>query len=145
MKRLLYILCVICVGLAARAGADVNSLRGAADIPVTNAAPKLMRFINDKENIARNFEEQPPLTPHDNDEYTINLRENKCLECHMKQPGKEAARSVEIPESHYFDRNGERLDHPAGSRHFCTQCHVPQADAQPLVGSSFQTLPVSSR
>lgn len=138
MKRFIYLVSVLTIGLAAQAFADLNSLRGATDIPVTNEAPKLVRFINDKENIARNFDEQPPLTPHDNDEYTINLRENKCLDCHMKQPGKDESKAVEMSESHFVDRNGNKLDRPSSARHFCTQCHVPQIDAEPLVGSSFK-------
>ena len=143
--RVILILVASLVGLTGQAFGDVASLRGMENIPETKAAPMELDFKEDKENIPRTFEQQPPLVPHLNEKYTINLKQNKCLDCHMKQPGKAAAKSVEIPESHYVDRNGKRLDHPAGSRHFCTQCHVPQADAQPLVGSSFQALPMSSR
>lgn len=127
------------VGLAAMATADVQSLRG-ADILPTLDAPKILKYKKDKENIPRTFEEQPPLVPHLNDKYTINLTENKCLDCHMIQPGKDEAKSVVMSESHFMDRNGNKLDRPSGSRHFCTQCHVPQVDAQPLVGSSFQSV-----
>jgi len=126
------------VGLAGSAAADLNSLRGAEAVPVTVPAPKLTKFIKDKENVERTFEEQPPLVPHENEKYTINLQENKCLECHMKQEGKDEAKSVEMSESHFVDRNGNKLDKPAASRHFCTQCHVPQVDLPPLVGTSFQ-------
>ena len=130
----------ILIGLAGQVAADLNSLRGAEAVPATLEAPKLMRFINDKENIERTFEEQPPLTPHTNEKYTINLQINKCLECHMKQPGKDEAKSVEMSESHYIGRDGVKLDRPAGGRHFCTQCHVPQIDAEPLIGSNFQSV-----
>jgi cytochrome c-type protein NapB len=58
----------------------------------------------------------------------------------MKQPGKDEAKSVEMSESHFIDRDGNKLDKPAGARHFCTQCHVPQVDAPPLVGSSFTSV-----
>jgi cytochrome c-type protein NapB len=113
--------------------------RGAEAITSTTGAPEQLRYKKDKEHIPRTFEEQPPMVPHLNDKYTINLKENKCLDCHMKQPGKDEAKSVEIPESHYIDRNGNRLAGPAGNRHFCTQCHVPQADAEPLVESRFRS------
>lgn len=134
---------IVAVGLGgsfATALADVKSLRGAAAVPVTLPPPELLRYKKDKENIPRTFEQQPPLVPHTNDRYTINLRENECLDCHMKQPGKDEAKSVEISESHFVDRNGNKLDRPAGRRHFCTQCHVPQVDAQPLVGTNFQAI-----
>ena len=125
------------VGLVGQASAEVSSLRG-AEVPVTVQAPTLLKYIKDKENVARTFEEQPPVVPHENEKYAINLQQNKCLECHMKQEGKDEAKSVEMSESHFIDRNGNKLDKPAGSRHFCTQCHVPQMDLTPLVETSFQ-------
>jgi cytochrome c-type protein NapB len=148
MKRSAFIgsfLLVSLVGLTAQAFADITSLRGVPEIPATTTPPELMAFIKDKENVPRTFEEQPPVVPHESEKYTINLQENKCLECHMKQPGKDEAKSVEMSESHFINRNGEKLDHPAGSRHFCTQCHVPQVDAPPLVGSNFKSLPVTAK
>ncbi len=142
MKRSMILgsfLLVCLVGLAAQAVADINSLRGVSEIPVTEPAPELQKFINDKENIARTFEEQPPLVPHDNEKYTISLKQNKCLDCHVKQPGKEEAKSVEMSESHFLDRDGNKLDKPSGQRYFCNQCHVPQIDAEPLVGTTFKS------
>ena len=129
---------VMCVaGVVGQASAEVNSLRGVA-IPSTIQAPELERFIKDKENVERTFEEQPPVVPHENEKYAINLQENKCMDCHLKQEGKEEAKSVEMSESHFIDRNGNKLAKPAGSRYFCTQCHVPQVDRAPLVGTNFQ-------
>ena len=124
-------------GLVGQASAEVMSLRGAA-VPATVQAPELMRFIRDKENVDRTFEEQPPVVPHENEKYTISLQENKCLDCHVKQEGKDEAKSVEMSESHFMDRDGNKLDKPSGARHFCTQCHVPQMDIYPLVGTNFQ-------
>lgn len=123
----------------------LESLRGMEAVPATEPPPALRDYINDKENIPRNFEEQPPLVPHEVDKYTIDLKENKCLDCHMKQPGKKEAKSVEMSEAHFTDRNGNKLDHPSSNRHFCNQCHVPQIDAMPLIGSNFQPLPMKPR
>ena len=131
---------VCAVVLTTDALSDVESLRGAAGLTATLQAPELMKYKKDKENIPRTFEQQPPLIPHTSEKYTINLSTNKCLDCHMKQPGKDAARSVEMSESHFVGRDGKKLDKPDGGRHFCTQCHVPQVDAQPLVGSNFRSL-----
>ena len=142
MKRSMVLgsfLLVCLVGLAGQAVADISSLRGVSEIPVTEPAPELQKFINDKENIARTFEEQPPLVPHDNEKYTISLKQNKCLDCHVKQPGKEEAKSVEMSESHFLDRDGNKLDKPSGQRYFCNQCHVPQIDAEPLIGTTFKS------
>jgi cytochrome c-type protein NapB len=142
MKPSVSLLAMLLASQAALAGqvlAGVVSLRGDLPIPVTEPASEPHKYINDKENIPRNFEQQPPLTPHTNEKYTINLKENGCLECHMKLPGDEEAKSVEMSESHFIDRNGNKLDRPAGNRHFCTQCHVPQIDAKPLVENTFQS------
>ena len=125
------------VGLVGQASAEVMSLRG-AEVSPTIQAPQLLEFIEDKENVDRTFKEQPPVVPHENEKYAINLQQNKCLDCHVKQEGKDAAKSVEMSESHFMDRNGNKLDKPSGARYFCTQCHVPQMDLQPLVGTSFQ-------
>ena len=135
------ILLVCLAGLATQAFADLTSLRGAAPVAGDEPPPpELQRVINDKENIDRTFKEQPPLVPHDNEKYTISLTDNKCLECHMKQPGKDEAKSVEMGESHFMDRDGNKLDHPSSRRYFCNQCHVPQIDAPPLVGNDFKSV-----
>lgn len=146
MKRSTFIgsIVLVCLtGLAAQTFADLSSLRGTAAIKGAEPPPpELEKFINDKENIARTFEQQPPLVPHDNEKYTINLKVNKCLDCHMKQPGKAEAKSVEMGESHFVDRNGNKLDRPSSARYFCNQCHVPQVDAQPLVGNDFRSVSI---
>ncbi|MCW9079458.1 MAG: hypothetical protein OQK74_09825, partial [Gammaproteobacteria bacterium] len=54
---MVFILVSCAIGLAGQAIADVNSLRGPEALPATPQAPELMKFINDKENIDRTFEE----------------------------------------------------------------------------------------
>ena len=132
----------VLASVAATAFADISSLRGAIEVPTTNTAPELEGVIKDKENVERTFKEQPPLIPHEStdEKYAINLRENKCLECHLRQPGKDEAKSVEMSESHFVDRNGNKHDRPVGARYFCDQCHVPQVDAPPLVGTTFKSV-----
>ena len=142
MKPSLTLLALLVAGQAGLAGqvlAGVVSLRGDLPIPVTEPAPAPYKYVNDKENIPRNFEQQPPLVPHTNEKYAINLQENGCLECHMKGPEEDEAKSVAMSESHFLDRNGNKLERPTGTRYFCNQCHVPQADAKPLVENSFQS------
>ena len=62
---------------------------------------------------------------------------NACMTCH-DWPGNTRVKAPKISETHYVDRQGARLDKVAGTRYFCTQCHVPQADAKPLVGNTFE-------
>jgi len=139
MKPFFFIAFVIfcLLGVTGQVSAELNSLRTEA-VPTTASAPKMMKFIKDKENVDRTFKEQPPVVPHETEKYAVNLKENKCLECHIKQPGKDKAKSVEIGESHYVDRSGKKHDKLVGGRYFCNQCHVPQVDAPPLIGTDFQ-------
>ncbi len=134
---ILFVTACLLMAATSQVSAELSSLR-TESVPTTAEAPKLMRFIKDKENVDRTFKEQPPVVPHEVEKYAINLQENGCLECHVKQPGKDEAKSVEISESHYIDRNGKKHDKVVGSRHFCNQCHVPQVDAPPLIDSNFQ-------
>ena len=70
--------------------------------------------------------------------YEISTNFNKCMDCHS------AARYVEmnttrVPPSHFKTRTGQELSNLSPSRYFCTQCHVPQVDARPLVNNAYQS------
>lgn len=119
------------------AAGSLASLRGATGITEASLTPLKARVINDKENIDRTFEEQPPVIPHKTEKYGVNLRENKCLDCHSKETAKEKEAS-EVSESHYETRDGKKLDTLAARRYFCEQCHVPQVDAPPLIENEFK-------
>ncbi|WP_353475834.1 nitrate reductase cytochrome c-type subunit (plasmid) [Salipiger sp. H15] len=85
----------------------------------------------------RNYRQQPPVIPHSMTQYQIDLRTNQCLSCHdWSNAGDRGAPTLSM--THYLDRNGNQLDTVAGTRWFCTQCHVPQADAPALVGNDFE-------
>ena len=116
--------------------ADVTSLRGETAIDDINATPKLFG-VDESGPITRAFRQQPPLIPHRIDKYEIDLKVNQCLRCH-DWPYNVEENAPKISETHYEDRQGERLDFVAGTRWFCTQCHVPQATAQPLVENEFE-------
>lgn len=143
MKPSVSLLASLLVGLAGVPGlapADAMSVPSASEILTTETPPELLRYVKDKEPIPRNFAQQPPLVPHTTQTKPITLRENECIKCHMKQPGEKKAQSTEMSKSHFVDRNGKKLSRPAGNRYFCTQCHVPQVDAKPLVENNFKSL-----
>ncbi|MHB8808557.1 MAG: nitrate reductase cytochrome c-type subunit [Desulfobulbaceae bacterium] len=84
--------------------------------------------------IPRTFEHQPPLIPHSVDEYKITASQNDCLDCHgVKDSG-----APEPDDSHYEDRDDHKSDKVAAQWYFCTQCHVGQVDAKPLIENTFQ-------
>jgi len=85
----------------------------------------------------RNYRQQPPLIPHTIEQYQIDLSANECLACHdWTNAGDRGAPTLSM--THYLDRDGNQLDSVAGTRWFCNQCHVPQADAPALVENDFQ-------
>ncbi len=118
---------------------SLQSLRGAeVDEPVV--LDSIHRTIEGR--MQRNYRQQPPLIPHSVQQYQIDLRTNQCLSCHdWTKAGERNAPTLSM--THYLDRDGNELDHIAGTRYFCNQCHVPQADAPALVDNVFE--PSSSR
>ena len=118
---------------------NLQSLRGDEAISGPSIGSKKLRLINDKEPVPRSFEQQPPLVPHKVDEYSINLKENQCLDCHSAEQAKEKDIKA-ISDSHYLIRDGKQLTTLDPRRYMCNQCHVPQFDAQPLVANTFKPL-----
>ena len=116
--------------------ADVTSLRGEPGLTDNAAAPDLFK-VNESGPVERAFRQQPPLVPHRIDKYEIDLKVNQCLRCH-DWPNNVKENAPKVSETHYQNRAGERLDYVAGTRWFCNQCHVPQADAKPLVENVFE-------
>lgn len=115
---------------------EVESLRGAAALDAASSEPARMRYLDEEEPFPKSFEEQPPLVPHPTEKYGINLEENRCLECHSWADYEEAG-ATKVGESHFPDNRGGVTVAVAGQRYFCTQCHVAQVDAMPLVENTF--------
>ena len=125
--------------LALAQTAQLNSLRGSeVDEPVV--LDQMHKQV--ERRIQRNYRQQPPLIPHAIAQYQVDLRANQCLTCHdWTKAGERNAPTLSM--THYLDRDGNELDHVAGTRYFCTQCHVPQVDAPALVENLFR--PSNSR
>ena len=114
--------------------AGITSLRNAA-IDETNAIEDV--YQQDEGREPRNYRQQPPIIPHSIDQYQVDLATNRCLSCHdWTVAGDRGAPTLSM--THYLDRNGTQLDTVAGTRWFCSQCHVPQADAPALVENLFE-------
>jgi len=117
---------------------EVQSLRGSSDIEDPSNEVEIKRNINDKAPIIRDYVQQPPLIPHKTKGYKINLKFNKCLTCHSWANYQKSG-ATKISQTHFSGRDGEALSNVAPRRYFCNQCHVPQADAKPLVENSFNS------
>ena len=119
----------------------VSSLRGVSDIDQESSAPVAKQYNKDGEPISRDYVQQPPLIPHKIKNYRINLKSNKCMSCHSWSNYREAG-ATKISQTHFESRDKNVLANVSARRYFCTQCHVPQVDAKPLVGNNFE--PVTS-
>jgi cytochrome c-type protein NapB len=118
---------------------DVVSLRGHSELIAPDMAPEQKQYAKDGQPIERDYVQQPPLVPHKIDGYTINVNSNKCLTCHSWKNYKEAG-ATKISQTHFEDRDKNVLANVSARRYFCTQCHVPQVNAQPLVENTFKPI-----
>ena len=94
--------------------------------------------------LPRAWEGAPPQIPHRVEMYLpIVAADNQCLDCHdtpkyIDQPkNMDRSKKNKSPMSrdHYASNDLETV---AGARFTCTQCHVPQSNAAPLVDSTFR-------
>jgi cytochrome c-type protein NapB len=121
--------------------ATMKSLRGDTDLNHESKAPELKSLGRDRGPIPRNYVQQPPLIPHAIEGYRINLKFNKCLTCHSWANYQESG-ATKISQTHFEDRDKHVLSNVSARRYFCTQCHVPQVDAPPLVENTFEPVKV---
>jgi len=127
---------IVAGGMAQESGQPLRALGGEKVLDDINAAPDVEKQSVPSGGFARAYRQQPPLVPHRVDTYQISTTNNACMSCH-DWPGHIEAKAPKVSETHYVDREGARLDKIAGTRYFCLSCHVPQADAQPLVNNTF--------
>jgi nitrate reductase cytochrome c-type subunit len=113
-----------------------TGLRGAAPLSADATPPLFPRIVNDDQRKTRNYPMQPPLIPHQIDNYQVDLRFNKCMDCHSRaRVGESGAPMVSV--THFQDRDGNTLGEISLRRYFCTSCHVVQTDAKLLVKNTF--------
>jgi nitrate reductase (cytochrome), electron transfer subunit len=131
---------VIAAGLASlglAALADAPRLTGPSPAMGDQAAPPLARpEITEGRRPMRSYPEQPPVIPHAIEGYQVTLQANRCLTCHRREFTQITGAPM-VSVTHYIDRDGQVLGDVAPRRYFCTQCHVTQTDARPLVESLF--------
>ncbi len=111
----------------------------------------------------RSYENAPPLIPHSIEGLVpITLKRNACLDCHMPNVAKSVG-ATPMPPTHFkdffFDTKKKLIKQKlyedviaykarltlmakkediAPQRYNCVQCHVPQANAKPLVANTFK-------
>ena len=108
------------------------------DVP----APPLARPITDDKRRCATIPEQPPVIPHSIEGYQLDAQRQPCLTATAAQ-FTEGSGAPMISVTHFMDRDGQVLADVSPRRYFCTACHVPQTDAQPLVDNTFKDMTCS--
>ena len=140
MRRLLPALLALCaIGAPAQQPAPtvMNALRGATPLEAESRPAPLPKTVNDDQRRARSYPAQPPVIPHQIDNYQVDLRFNKCMSCHGRERVSESQAPM-VSITHFQDRDGQMRQEISPRRYFCTGCHVPQTDVRPPVKSTFQ-------
>ena len=138
MKKLILTLfstCVLVVALFSQAD-EVATLRDDTAISEQKKPSIIPKVNNSDIKQKRNYPMQPPLIPHQVRSYQVDLKVNKCLSCHSRNRTEESQAPM-VSVTHFMDRDGNFLAEISPRRYFCAQCHVPQAEAKPLVENTF--------
>ncbi|KIC35774.1 nitrate reductase cytochrome c-type subunit [Leisingera sp. ANG-M7] len=115
---------------------QVATLRNTAPLDQEGEATQIPGIVNTDIRQVRNYPDQPPLIPHKTDNYQVDLNSNKCLTCHSRT-AVEVSQAPMISVTHFMNREGQTLGAVSPRRYFCTQCHVVQTNARPLVENEF--------
>ena len=140
--KIMLALATAALGVAAQVEAaepapvKLQSLRSGTPVQ-QDTAPTGARQERDRAPHDRDFVQQPPLIPHTINGYAITKNFNKCMDCHAWAKTRESG-ATKVSVTHFRTREGAELDNISPRRYFCTQCHVPQTDAKPLVENTFQ-------
>jgi len=137
MKRMIAAVAGVMIATVAAGPLLSQEVRAIREAPLTQDAPAAPIAKQEaQQRFDRAYRQQPPLVPHQVDRYQIDWRINQCLGCHdWSNAGKMQAPTLSM--THYIDRDGRQLDTVSGTRWFCNQCHVPQADTSDLVKNTF--------
>ena len=130
-----------CFAMLAFAADNAKSMRG-ADVAAPDSAAEVKTYVGKRpgtqQPVARTFSTQPPVIPHAVENFDeINLEGNQCLDCHGAANFKKK-NAPKVGDSHFVNREGQKLPEASAARHNCVQCHVPQVDAPPLVENEFK-------
>lgn len=128
---------VVALPLLAPAQGFYDSMRGPTPLNQTVQPPPIVNPDNSDVRRSRNYAMQPPVVPHKIEGYQLDKNANRCMMCHARTRTQESQAPM-ISVTHFMDRDGNFLAELSPRRYFCLQCHVPQANLNPLVGNDFK-------
>ncbi|MBP7001990.1 nitrate reductase cytochrome c-type subunit [Amaricoccus sp.] len=137
--RTLLLAALAVAATAALAQDGLVTLRGSTPLDRNATPPPIPSVVNSDIRQVRNWPEQPPVIPHQIDNYQIDLNVNKCLTCHSRT-AVAVSQAPMVSITHFTNREGQVLAAVTPRRFFCTQCHVPQMDVEPPIANTFEDM-----
>ncbi|QIW15140.1 nitrate reductase [Pasteurellaceae bacterium RH1A] len=137
MKKYLTLLLTALAGLAF-ANPTVEKVPSTIEEGVESVAPAFHNMPKDTGKIGISFVNQPPMIPHSVKGYQVTKNTNQCLSCHGIEHYQTTG-APRISPTHFQDRDGKVMGNTAPRRYFCLQCHVPQADVEPIIENKFKS------
>ena len=141
MMKLLAFLLVSAVCLTStpptQAQRAVDNMRGPTPLAETVKPAPIVNPDNSDIRRTRNYAMQPPVVPHKIEGYQTDKNANRCMMCHARTRTQESQAPM-ISVTHFQNRDGNFLAELSPRRYFCLQCHVPQANLNPLVENKFK-------
>lgn len=134
--------CLLVLGLAAlasfaQAQRALDNMRGPTPLADTAKPAPMVNPDNSDVRRTRNYAMQPPVIPHKIEGYQVDKNANRCMMCHARTRTQQSQAPM-ISVTHFQNRDGNFLAELSPRRYFCLQCHVPQADLNPLVENTFK-------
>jgi nitrate reductase (cytochrome), electron transfer subunit len=111
-------------------------LRGTTPLDKEPAAPLMPKMVNDDIRKGRAFAMQPPVIPHQIENYQVDKNHNKCMTCHGRDRVADSQAPM-VSVTHFMDRDGNFRSEISPRRYFCTQCHVAQMEVNVPVANAF--------
>jgi len=138
MKKLFFFLSLlVALPALAQTARVVDSMRGPTPLNQTVKPAPMVNPDNSDVKRTRNYAMQPPVVPHKIEGYQIDKNANRCMMCHARAKTQESQAPM-ISVTHFMNRDGNFLAELSPRRYFCLQCHVPQANLNPLVPNTFK-------
>ena len=128
--------CLLLPAVAQVGDGHPPGLRGTTPLDKEPVSPLMPNVINDDIRKGRAFAMQPPVIPHQIENYQVDRNFNKCMTCHGRDRVAESQAPM-VSVTHFMDRDNNFRAEISPRRYFCTQCHVPQLEVKVPVGNAF--------
>ena len=115
---------------------QLRGLRGGVGLQREATPLAMPKLINDDIRRGRAFAMQPPVIPHQIENYQVDKNHNQCMTCHGRTRTTESQAPM-VSVTHFMDRNNEFRGEISPRRYFCNQCHVSQMDIKPPIENRF--------